>query len=181
MRNPPDAEIDEFIEQVKSNNVAYFPQIHEVGRKFTNIDHIAKKPVQEFLKKLNAGQVDKALAREALLEKRFFEGRALFQINCRPCHGTRTAGDGPMAYGFIPLRPINFLDVGTIDTVVEGYTFWRVMNGGLGLPNESTPWDSAMPAWKLDLSEKERWTIIMGEYNIADKGPRIPEKVEGYE
>ena len=178
MRHPSDAEVDEFIEQVKNNNVEFFPQVHEVGMKFTNIDHIPLKPVPEFLAKLKAGQVDKALAKEALLQKRMFEGRALYQINCRPCHGTRTAGDGPMAYGFVPLRPLNFLDVGTIDTIVEGYTFWRVMNGGLGLPNESTPWDSAMPVWKLDLTEKERWTIIMGEYNIADKGPRMPEKLE---
>ncbi|MFQ5432467.1 MAG: c-type cytochrome [Nitrospinota bacterium] len=177
MAEPSEAEVDEFIEQVKNNNVQFFPQVHEVGRKFTNIDHIAKKEVQEFLTKLKAGQVDKALARESLIQKRLFEGRALYQINCRPCHGTRTAGDGPMAYGF-KLRPINFTDNGTIETIVEGYTFWRVMNGGLGLPNESTPWDSAMPVWKLDLSEKERWTIIMGEYNIADKTPRIPEKLE---
>lgn len=177
MAEPSDAEVDEFIEQVKNNNVQFFPQIHEVGRKFTNIDHIPLKPVPEFLAKLKAGQVDKALARESLLQKRLFEGRALYQINCRPCHGTRTAGDGPMAYGF-KLRPINFTDNGTIETIVEGYTFWRVMNGGLGLPNESTPWDSAMPVWKLDLSEKERWTIILGEYNIADKTPRIPEKME---
>ena len=181
MKNPmseaSDAEVDEFIEQVKNNNVEFFPQIHEVGRKFTNIDHIPLKPVPEFLEKLRAGNVDKALAKESLMQKRLFEGRALYQINCRPCHGTRTAGDGPMAYGF-KLRPINFTDNGTIETIVEGYTFWRVMNGGLGLPNESTPWDSAMPVWKLDLSEKERWTIILGEYNTADKTPRIPEKLE---
>ena len=178
MRHATDAEVDEFIEQVKNNNVQFFPQVHEVGNKFTNIDHIPLKPVPEFLAKLKAGTVDKAMAKEALMQKRMFEGRALYQINCRPCHGTRTAGDGPMAYGFIPLRPLNFLDVGTIDTIVEGYTFWRVMNGGPGLPNESTPWDSAMPVWKLDLSEKERWTIIMGEYNIADKGPRTTEKLD---
>jgi len=181
MKNPmaeaSEAEVDEFIEQVKNNNVQFFPQVHEVGRRFTNIDHIPKKPVTEFLAKLKAGQVDKTLAKESLIQKRLFEGRALYQINCRPCHGTRTAGDGPMAYGF-KLRPINFTDSGTIETVVEGYTFWRVMNGGPGLPNESTPWDSAMPVWKQDLSEKELWTIILGEYDTADKTPRILEKSE---
>ncbi len=141
MANPSDAEIDEFIEQSKNNNVQFFPQVHQAGKKFTNVDHIPKKSVQDFLAQVKAGgEVDKAVAREALLEKRLFEGRALYQINCRPCHGARTTGDGPMAYGF-KLRPINFTDNGTIETIVEGYTFWRVKIGGLGLPMESTPWD----------------------------------------
>ena len=177
MANPTDVEIDEFVDQVKNNNVKYFPQVNEVGRTFTNIDHIPTAPVFKFLEQLKAGKVDKNLTKEALMEKRLFEGRAMYQINCRPCHGDSTAGDGPMAYGF-KLRPINFTDNGTIETVVEGYTFWRVSTGGLGLPKESTPWDSAMPVWELDLSEEERWTIILGEYNLAEKTPRIPEKLE---
>lgn len=177
LANPTDAEVDEFIEQVKNNNVKYFPQVHEVNMKFTNVDHIPTAPVKEFLKQLESGDVDKKIAREALMEKRLFEGRALYQINCRPCHGTRTTGDGPLAYGF-KLRPLNFTDNGTIEVIVEGYTFWRVETGGLGLPVESTPWDSAMPVWGLDLSEQERWSIILGEYNLAEKTPRIREKLE---
>ena len=84
------------------------------------------------------------------------------------------AGDGPMADGF-KLRPINFTDAGTLETIVEGYTFWRVTNGGPGLPTEATPWDSAMPEWKLSLTEEERWKIILAEYDLAQKTPRIPE------
>jgi len=177
MANPTEEEVARFIEQVKNNNVAYLPQVHETGRTFTNIDHIPTKPAQDFLKALKAGNVDKKLAREALLEKRLFEGRALYEINCRACHGDSAAGDGPMAYGF-HLRPINFTDNGTIEVLVEGYAFWRVQMGGPGLPVESTPWDSAMPVWGLDLTEKERWTIIMGEYDLAQKTPRIREKLE---
>jgi mono/diheme cytochrome c family protein len=108
------------------------------------------------------------------MEKHLFEGRALYSMNCRPCHGDSVAGDGPMADGF-KLRPINFTDNGTIETIVEGYTFWRVSNGGPGLPTEATPWDSAMPVWKLNLSEEERWKIILAEYDLAQKTPRIPE------
>ncbi len=177
MENPTDAEIDEFIEQVKNNAVEFFPQVQEVGNKFTNIDFIPKKPVQDFLAKLKNGDVDRELAKEALHEKNLFEGRAMYEINCRVCHGDSAGGDGPMAYGF-QLRPINFTDNGTIEVLVEGYTFWRVKIGGLGLPVESTPWDSAMPVWSLDLTEKERWAIIMGEYNLAQKTPRIREKLE---
>ena len=40
-------------------------------------------------------------------------------MNCRACHGDSVAGDGPMADGF-KLRPINFADNGTIETIVEG-------------------------------------------------------------
>ncbi|MGK7344582.1 MAG: c-type cytochrome [Candidatus Nitrospinota bacterium M3_3B_026] len=177
MANPTDAEVDEFVEQVKNDSVEFFPQVHEKGRTFTNIDHIPTGPVKRLLKELEGGSVSRETAREALIEKRLFEGRAMYEVNCRPCHGDSVAGDGPMAYGF-SLRPINFTDNGTIETIVEGYTFWRVSTGGLGLPVESTPWDSAMPVWELDLSGKERWTIIMGEYNLAEKTPRIREKLE---
>ena len=48
-------------------------------------------------------------------------------------------------------------------------------NGGPGLPTEATPWDSAMPEWKLSLTEEERWKIILAEYDLAEKTPRIPE------
>ncbi len=176
MREPTDAQIDEFIEQANNNSVEYFPQVHDEGKQFTNIRHLPFGPVTKFLAKLHSGTTDRGLAQLALMEKRLFEGRALYQINCRPCHGVSGGGDGPMAYGF-SLRPINFTDSGTIDTLVEGYTFWRIENGGPSLPPESTPWDSAMPVWKHDLTEIERWTIMLAEYDIAGVSPREPEKV----
>ncbi len=40
---------------------------------------------------------------------------------------------------------------------------------------EATPWDSAMPEWKLNLTEEERWKIILAEYDLVQKTPRIPE------
>lgn len=105
------------------------------------------------------------------------EGRVLYQINCRPCHGTKADGNGPMAKGF-RLKPANFRDPGTIATVVEAYTFWRIKEGGPGLPPEASPWDSAMPAWKGELSDEEIWKIIMAEYETAGVEPRKPEKLE---
>lgn len=135
---------------------------------------IPTEAMQKFLTDIKSGGVDKETAKAALMEKNLFEGRALYAMNCRPCHGDSTNGDGPMADGF-KLRPINFTDNGTIETIVEGYTFWRVTNGGPGLPTEATPWDSAMPEWKLNLTEEERWKIILAEYDLAQKTPRIPE------
>jgi len=179
--NPSDAEVDAFIAQAQANEVSFIPQLLtdlESWADYTEPAHmleaIATAPVRTFLRELQAGSVSRTSARAALLEKHLFEGRALYSMNCRPCHGDSVAGDGPMADGF-KLRPINFTDNGTIETIVEGYTFWRVSNGGPGLPTEATPWDSAMPVWKLNLSEEERWKIILAEYDLAQKTPRIPE------
>ncbi|MFQ5797608.1 MAG: c-type cytochrome [Bacteroidota bacterium] len=105
------------------------------------------------------------------------EGRVLYQINCRPCHGTKADGDGPMAPGF-RLKPANFRDPGTIATVVEAYAFWRIKEGGPGLPPEASPWDSSMPAWKDELSDEEIWKIIMAEYETAGVEPRKPERLD---
>jgi mono/diheme cytochrome c family protein len=105
------------------------------------------------------------------------EGRILYQIHCRPCHGTKADGNGPMARGF-RLKPANFRDAGTIATVVEAYAFWRIKEGGPGLPPEASPWDSAMPAWKDELSDEQIWKIIMAEYDTAGVEPRKQERLE---
>ena len=111
---------------------------------------------------------------EATLAGFVTEGRDLFYINCRPCHGTKADGAGPMARGF-RLRPADFTDPGTIATVIEAFPFWRIKKGNPGLPVESTPWDSAMPTWERDLTDDQIWKIILAEYDIAHVDPRIPE------
>jgi len=105
------------------------------------------------------------------------EGIVLYETNCRPCHGTAADGQGPMAAAFRP-RPIAFTDAGTIDTIVESYPLWRIEKGGLGLPAAATPWDSAMPPWEGELTQDEMWKIIMAEYDISGKEPRLPEKLQ---
>jgi mono/diheme cytochrome c family protein len=181
LANPSEAEIEAFIGEAKANKVALIPQVAADVKRWIEqtapkhmLAFIPTAPVRKFLAELEGGDVSRATAKAALMEKNLFEGRALYAMNCRPCHGDSVAGDGPMADGF-KLRPINFTDNGTIETIVEGYTFWRVTNGGRGLPTEATPWDSAMPQWKLNLSEEERWKIILAEYDLAQKTPRLPE------
>ncbi|OGP07373.1 MAG: hypothetical protein A2Z89_07920 [Deltaproteobacteria bacterium GWA2_43_19] len=183
LRNPKDAEVEKFIEDVKTNKVEFIPEamqeVDKVKDKYENtLGFIPTEPMQAFLKEVKAGNISKENAKQALVEKYLFEGRILYAMNCRPCHGDSVSGDGPMADGF-KLRPINFTDNGTIETIVEGYTFWRVSNGGPGLPSEATPWDSAMPIWKTDLPEEYRWRILLAEYDLAQKTPRQPEKTEG--
>ncbi|MCP4700927.1 MAG: cytochrome c [Gammaproteobacteria bacterium] len=180
--NPAETDVQAFIDQAKAGDIKLIQQVmpdvehweEENEEDSPRLSFIPSAPIKKFLAELESGNVAAETAKAALIEKNLFEGRALYAMNCRPCHGDSVAGDGPMADGF-KLRPINFTDNGTIETIVEGYTFWRVSNGGAGLPVEATPWDSAMPVWKLNLTEEERWKIIMAEYNLAEKTPRIPE------
>ena len=185
--NPSPEAVDAFIAEAKSGEVAWIDQVlpdleywkevmEEMGTEVNHdLEAVAIPPMKAFLAQLEGGDIDRETARLALMEKSLFEGRALYAMNCRACHGDSVHGDGPMADGF-KLRPINFSDTGTLETIVVGYTFWRVANGGPGLPPEATPWDSAMPEWKLNLTEEQRWKIIMAEYFLAGKTPRIPEK-----
>lgn len=102
------------------------------------------------------------------------EGTVIYQTNCRPCHGATGQGNGPLSRG-LRLKPVDFTDPGTIATVVEQYVYWRVSEGGAGLPTIGTPWNSAMPSWANDLDEDEIWKVIMAAYDLAGTAPRQPE------
>lgn len=134
-------------------------------------------------KYLSADEVKSASfekAMERLAEKNMMDGRVAFAKNCRPCHGMQANGKGPQAWGW-KLQPADFTDPGILPTIVEPYAFWRVSKGGPGLPSASTPWDSAMPIWDLNIPEHVRWQVLLGEYDLAGVGPRQPEKLEGHE
>jgi hypothetical protein len=62
----------------------------------------------------------------------------------------------------------------------EAYLFWRIAKGGPGLPSESTPWSSAMPAWEEFLTEEEIWDVIIFMYDFTGHRPRVRENVEGH-
>ncbi|HKZ75863.1 MAG TPA: c-type cytochrome, partial [Actinomycetota bacterium] len=80
-------------------------------------------------------------------------------------------GGGHFAHGFNP-APANFVDPGTIAQLSEGYLFWRIAKGGPGLPKESAPWNSAMPAWEDRLTEEEIWQVIYYLYATTGVPPR---------
>jgi mono/diheme cytochrome c family protein len=100
------------------------------------------------------------------------EGRSLYQINCRPCHGTKGNGDGPTAAGF-RLRPANFRDPLGIAALTPGALLWRIEQGAAALPSEATPWDSSMPAWQHELDRELIWKIILGEFSTANATPAV--------
>jgi mono/diheme cytochrome c family protein len=101
-------------------------------------------------------------------------GRRVYYENCVFCHGDNMAGDGIFAHGYDPI-PANFQDPTTIAMLQEAYLFWRIAKGGPGLPDESTPWASAMPAWEDFLSEDEIWDVILFLYDYTGHRPRARE------
>ena len=105
------------------------------------------------------------------------EGGDVYIQNCQYCHGDKLDGKGPYAQGLNPV-PLNFQDVGTIAQLQEGYLFWRISTGGPGLPDEATPWLSAMPVWQNFLSEDEVWKVILYLYDYTGYRPRSWEKSE---
>jgi hypothetical protein len=119
--------------------------------------------------------------REDLLERFresvLHEGRHLYGKYCVPCHGAKADGTGIMSRGF-RLQPTNFTDPGTIATVVEAYAYQRILDGGIRLPMSGSPWDSAMPTWKGDLSDEEIHKILLAAYDLAGVFPRMPEGPE---
>ncbi len=104
-------------------------------------------------------------------------GRRIYYENCVFCHGDNMDGDGLFAHGFDPL-PANFQDPTTIAMLQESYIFWRIAKGGPGLPQESTPWSSAMPAWEKFLTEEEIWDVTLFLYDFTGHRPRAREVME---
>ncbi len=162
-RHPTPEMLSEFEGKIRDKSIKKSKTTEEAVLAY--IDAVAKKSASEEMRA-------KAFERHAIEE-----GRLLFAKNCRPCHGIKATGDGPMARGLLR-EPADFTGVETIVTLVEGAVFWRIKKGGIGLPHVGGPWESAMPRWETDLTDEEIWKIIMAEYDIAGNKPREPEKAE---
>jgi mono/diheme cytochrome c family protein len=102
-------------------------------------------------------------------------GRAVYTRNCVPCHGDRLDGQGHYAAAFNPV-PADFSSSGTIAQLTESYVFWRIAKGGPDLPQEGTPWNSAMPAWEPILDQNEIWSVILYLYDQTGNTPRTWEE-----
>jgi DMSO reductase family type II enzyme heme b subunit len=107
-------------------------------------------------------------------EKHLAAGAAAYIRNCVYCHGDLLDGKGHFAHGFNP-QPADFVGPNTIAQLSEGFVFWRIAKGGPGLPKESTPWNSAMPAWEDRLTEEQIWQVIYYLYETTGHPPRVME------
>ncbi len=115
---------------------------------------------------------------QANFKKHVAAGGETYIRNCMYCHGDNLDGQGHFAKGFNP-PPANFQDPGTIAMLQEAYLFWRITKGGPGLPKESTPWNSVMPAWEDRLTEEQIWQVIMYLYDATGQQPRRWETASG--
>lgn len=98
-------------------------------------------------------------------------GRRVYYQNCVFCHGDNLQGKGIFTHGLDPI-PANFTDPTTIAMLQEAYLFWRIAKGAPGLPAESSPWASSMPAWEKFLTEEEIWDVILFLYDFTGQKPR---------
>src|SRR6266849_1196469 len=106
-------------------------------------------------KTLDIQGLDNPLRKDvANLKKYVAEGAVIYIKNCIYCHGDNLDGAGPIAM------------------LQEAYLFWRIAKGGPGLPKESKPWNSVMPAWEDRLSEEDIWKVIMYLYDATGYQPR---------
>lgn len=103
-------------------------------------------------------------------EENIREGGILYTQNCAMCHGDAQDGNGVFARAWQP-RPANFRDTGTIAQLDENYLYWRIKEGGPGLPKGSIDYRSSMPVWDGVLSDEQIWKIIMFEYTNAGVQP----------
>ena len=123
-------------------------------------------------KEINISGFDNPLRKnQATFKEHAAKGGEIYIRNCMYCHGDNLDGKGHFAKGFDP-PPANFQDPGTIAMLQEAYLFWRIAKGGPGLPKESTPWNSVMPAWEDRLSEEQIWQVIMYLYDATGQQPR---------
>jgi cbb3-type cytochrome oxidase cytochrome c subunit/cytochrome c5 len=77
-------------------------------------------------------------------------GKAIWLRECMICHNDHGQGDGPYGEGIQP-GPPNFNDPAHYGPFTDGDWFWRI--------SEGLPW-TAMPTWKLQYNETDRWNIV---------------------
>jgi mono/diheme cytochrome c family protein len=82
------------------------------------------------------------------------EGKTIFTRECMVCHGDAGRGNGPYRNGLQPSPP-DFGDgsYGTLQnpSYTDADYYWRI--------SEGLPW-SAMPSWKLQYNEQDRWKLV---------------------
>ncbi len=107
-----------------------------------------------------------------VFERAVKDGGKVYFKNCFFCHGAKLDGAGHYARALKNPLPQPFKGQDTIAQLSEAYLFWRITTGGPGLPAESAPWDSSMPAWESILSEDEIWKVILFVYDYTGNRPR---------
>ena len=80
------------------------------------------------------------------------KGKQLYADNCVSCHGQTGVGDGEDGRELSP-KPANIAFIMDRWIATDPFLMWSISEGGKAL-------ETAMPAFKDVLSEKERWSIV---------------------
>lgn len=83
-------------------------------------------------------------------------GAATYQARCAVCHGARGKGDGPAAFTLRP-RPVDLTT--HVPQHAQGEVEYWIANGISG---------TAMPAWRDELTETQRWQLVRFLFALAD-------------
>jgi Cu(I)/Ag(I) efflux system protein CusF len=98
-------------------------------------------------------------------------GKEIYTAKCALCHGEKGDGKGPAAAS-LPLKPGDFTDKKMVAEMAGNYWVWRVSEGGIVEPFKSK--NSAMPAWKNELSMNDRWAVIAYAHTLSGhRGPHV--------
>ena len=73
--------------------------------------------------------------------------KTIYTSTCAPCHGAKGKGDGPAAVALNP-KPADHTSK-AIQGESDGSLFWKLSEG-----------KGAMQAYKTQLTEKQRWSLI---------------------
>ncbi len=126
-----------------------------------------------YLQKHGIPEVYKNLKSPVMTKADISKGATLFAENCASCHGATGEGDGEAGKDLNPKPPAlrSMMDMmammrqeghamkgmkkmmGMMNNNPDGYLIWTVSEGGAAM-------NTAMPAFKDILSEKERWQVI---------------------
>jgi mono/diheme cytochrome c family protein len=91
-------------------------------------------------------------------------GKEIYTQKCALCHGEKGDGKGPGAAN-LPLKPADLTDRKMVAEMPGNFWYWRVSEGGLVEPFKAK--GSAMPAWKGELSESDRWAVIAYAHTLS--------------
>lgn len=86
-------------------------------------------------------------------------GKALFETHCVVCHGESGKGDGPLGLSLIP-RPADLTIHAVPGVHTDAQLYEWISNGFPG---------SAMPAWRAQLSDTDRWNLVNFIRTLAPK------------
>jgi cytochrome c oxidase cbb3-type subunit 2 len=93
--------------------------------------------------------------------------KRIWTRECLPCHGDAATGMGPYRAGIEPVPP-DFNNPANYIPYADADYFWRI--------SEGVPW-TAMPTWKLQYSETQRWQLvhlIRSLFTQTEKAPAQP-------